>query len=210
MRGVTSTVLLAVVLIGLVAYIFLVDAKKPVGDAEPKAKAFAAVPADDIEEIEIKSADGERSRLRKTDGQWKIVEPLAAEPDAGEVSSITGSLSDVSIERVVDENPSDLKRFGLEPARIEVGFRAKGKKDFTRLLVGDKTPTGGEAVRAHSRCKARLPVELLPRGDAEQEHLCASGQGRPQVRARQGGDPGADERLHDDCSSPRAARSGRS
>ena len=68
-----------------------VDAKKPVGDAEPKEKAFAGVPADDIEEMEIKSTDGERSRLRKTDGLWKLVEPLAAEPDAGEVSSITGA-----------------------------------------------------------------------------------------------------------------------
>jgi Domain of unknown function (DUF4340) len=144
MRGVKSTLFLGLVLVGLAAYIFFVDSERPVGEAEPKEKAFASVKADEIEELEIKSADAQSSRLRKTDDKWTIVEPTTAEPDAGELSSITSSLSDVSIERVVDENPSDLKRFGLEPPRIEVAFRAKGQKEFNRLMIGDKTPTGGE------------------------------------------------------------------
>ena len=144
MRGVKSTLFLGLVLVGLAAYIFFVDSERPVGEAEPKEKAFASVKADEIEELEIKSADAQSSRLRKTDDKWTIVEPTTAEPDAGELSSITSSLSDVSIERVVDETPSDLKRFGLEPPRIEVAFRAKGQKEFNRLMIGDKTPTGGE------------------------------------------------------------------
>jgi len=42
-RGVKSTIALIAVLIGLVAYIYFVDAKKPASGApETKAKAFAA------------------------------------------------------------------------------------------------------------------------------------------------------------------------
>jgi hypothetical protein len=148
MRGLKSTLFLGLVLAGLAAYLYFVDRERPLGETEPKEKAFAAVPSDDIEEIEIKSVDGQTTKLRKADGKWSLVEPITAEPDAGEISSITSSLADVSIERVVEENPPDRKRFGLEPPRIEVAFRAKGQKDVHRLLIGDKTPTGGELYAA--------------------------------------------------------------
>ena len=59
MRGLTSTIALAAVLLGLVGYIYFVDSKKPAsGAAEAKAKAFT-VEADQIEEIQFKPASGE-------------------------------------------------------------------------------------------------------------------------------------------------------
>ena len=68
MRGLKSTIALLVVLIGLVAYIFFVDRKKPAADApETKAKAFA-VDTDQIEEIQIKPASGDASRVQKING----------------------------------------------------------------------------------------------------------------------------------------------
>jgi len=154
-RGLKSTLVLLVVLIGLAGYIYFVDSKKPVGEAETKEKAFAGMKADEVEEIEIKSDMGERSRLRKTDGQWKIVEPVMADPDQGELSSITNTLPDLDIQQTVDENPADLKRYGLDPARIEVSFREKGKKDERRLLIGERTPTGNE-VYARTQDKKRV------------------------------------------------------
>ena len=75
MRGLKSTLVLVVVLAGLVAYIFFVDRKKPASGApEVKAKAFT-VDADQIEEIQIKPASGEASRVEKTNGSWQLVEP---------------------------------------------------------------------------------------------------------------------------------------
>lgn len=155
MRGLKSTLLLLVVLAGLVGYIYFVDWNKPADGGETKEKALPTVAADTIEEIQIKAEDGERTTLRKTDGQWKITEPVAADADAGEISSITNALGDISIERVVEENAPDLKRFGLDPPRIEVGFRAKDGKELQRLLVGDKTPTGME-VYARTPDKPRV------------------------------------------------------
>jgi len=142
--GWKSTVVLLIVLVGLGGYIYFVDSKKPVGDTATKEKAFTSVTLDDIEELEIKSDSGERSRVRKSDGLWKLLEPVAADADQAEITSIANALPDLEIQRVVDENPSDLKRYGLDMPRIEVGFRKKGRTDFQRLKIGDRTPTGNE------------------------------------------------------------------
>ena len=148
MRGLRSTLLLFLVLAGLLSYIYFADRDE--SPAEERERAFASVTAEDIEEIEIKSAEGETSRVRKTDGKWSIVEPVQAAADESELTSVASSLSSLDIQRVVDENATDLKQYGLEPARIEVAFRKKGDKELQRILLGEKTPTGGDMY-------ARLP-----------------------------------------------------
>jgi len=144
MRGIKSTVALIVIFVGVVAYIYFVDSKKPVSDTEAKDKAFTGVSADDVEEVQVRSSEGETSRLQKSDGKWQLVEPVKVEADNTEASNIASTLATIDIQRVVDENASNLKEYGLDPPRVEVGFRTKGKKDLQRILLGEKTPTGGD------------------------------------------------------------------
>jgi hypothetical protein len=133
-----------VVLIGLVAYIYFIDAKKPASDApETKAKAFT-VDADQIEEIRIKPTSGDASRVEKANGTWQLIEPEKAEADQGQVSNAATSLAALEINRVVDDNPSDLSQYGLNPPKAEITFRAKGQKDTHQLLLGEKTATGSD------------------------------------------------------------------
>ena len=144
MRGLKSTIALLVVLIGLVAYIYFIDAKKPASDApETKAKAFT-VDADQIEEIRIKPTSGDASRVEKANGTWQLIEPEKAEADQGQVSNAATSLAALEINRVVDDNPSDLSQYGLNPPKAEITFRAKGQKDTHQLLLGEKTATGSD------------------------------------------------------------------
>jgi uncharacterized protein DUF4340 len=143
MRGLRSTIVLAVILAGLVGYIYYLNKHGETNTTDTKEKPFAQVSADDVEEIQIK-AQGDTSRVQKSSGTWKLVEPAAADADASELSSITSSLAAVDIQSVVDEKPSDLKQYGLDPARVEVSFRVKGQKDSRRIFFGDKTPTGGD------------------------------------------------------------------
>jgi hypothetical protein len=159
MRGFKSTFVLFAVLIGLGAYIYFVDRNRPLGEAEKRDLVFTDVKADDIEEIEIKPAEGTTSRLRKADGKWTIVEPISADTDAGEVSSITSSLADAAIQRVVEEKPADVKPFGLDPPRVEIGMRTKGQTELKRLQIGDKTPTGDGL---YARVPGQPRVFLLP------------------------------------------------
>ncbi|HEY6614551.1 MAG TPA: hypothetical protein VIZ32_08530, partial [Vicinamibacterales bacterium] len=84
MRG-WSTLALVVVFAGLVGYIYFVDSKREPGGGTVKEKPFGSLQADDIEEVQIKSADGETTRLQKTDGKWQVVEPVKTDADTSEL-----------------------------------------------------------------------------------------------------------------------------
>ena len=143
MRGLTSTIILLVALAGLGGYIYFVESKREPTDAAAKAKAFELT-AENIDELQIRNATGGTSRVRREGGVWKLVEPVKADADNGVVGSVTSNLASLEVQRVVEESPKDLAQYGLNPARIEVGFRLRDQKDFQRLLVGEKTPTGGD------------------------------------------------------------------
>jgi hypothetical protein len=59
----------------------------------------------------------------------------------------------------VDEAPDDLKQFGLAEPRSEVSFRLAGEKEPKRLLVGNKTATGGDV---YAKVGADKRVVLIP------------------------------------------------
>src|SRR5687768_15264541 len=139
-----STLATVVVLLLLGGYIYYYEWDTPAGGAEEKEKAFATVQSDAIEEIQIKSADGENSRATKTEAGWQLVEPDKAEADPSELSAVTSNLGSLEVQRVVEENPADLARYGLNPPRVDVAFRLKGEKSFRHLLLGEKTPTGSD------------------------------------------------------------------
>lgn len=145
MRGLRSTLVLLVVLVGLVAYIWFVERKRePSSGADAAKSKVFAVEADKIAEIEVKSSGGERTALERKDGKWSIASPEALEADESEVSGLTSNLATLEIQRVVDEQPKDLAQFGLAAPRVEVVFKAEGDKQPRRLQLGDKTATGGD------------------------------------------------------------------
>lgn len=140
MRGLKSFALLLVAAIGLGAYLYFVESRRTPGDDVPKKDKVFTVEADQIDEVTIKSETGDRTTIRRNGTDWQIVQPIAAQPDAAEVSGITSNLSSVEMQRVIDENPADLKEFGLAEPRVQVTFKTGGK-DHT-LQIGQKTPTG--------------------------------------------------------------------
>ncbi len=144
MRGLRTTIGLVVVLGGLLAYIYFVTWKQPDQAPGPKQdKVFASLEADKIEELRIKAESGDTSALKKDKDGWRLAEPVTAAASETEVSGITSALSQLEIVRVIDEKPASLNEYGLATPRIEVDFKATGDKDFRTLLIGQKTPTGG-------------------------------------------------------------------
>jgi len=145
MRGGRSLLVLFVALGGLLAYLYFVDAKKPVTEegVEKRDKVFT-VDADKIDELKVKSSSGETSTVKKTKDGWRLVEPLTAKVDESAVTGITSNLASVEIQSIVDEAPKDLQAYGLDKPRIEVAFKAAGDKDSRRLLLGGKAPAGGD------------------------------------------------------------------
>ena len=90
------------------------------------------------------SDKGDVSTLKKDSGNWQLVAPVAAKADETEASGITSALGQVEIVRVIDENPTDLKSYGLDMPRVEVDFKGAGDKTYRRLLIGEKSPTGAD------------------------------------------------------------------
>ena len=145
MRGLTSTLVLVVVLAGLGAYIYFVDSKRPAASADgssaTKEKVFT-VEADKINELRI-TYQGESSLLRKADGGWKMIEPAQIDADPPEAIGVATALTNVEIVRVVDENATNLEQFGLANPQITVAFKADGGAAGT-LKLGNKNATQGE------------------------------------------------------------------
>jgi hypothetical protein len=155
MRGLRSLIILLVIAIPLGWYAYR-DSSRPADEGEKRDKVFT-VEADKIEEISLKSESGERTRLQKSGTDWKIVAPAGAPPDANEISSVTSGIATVEIDSVIDENPPDLKEYGLAQPRIEVTFKADGKEQT--LLIGQKTPPGTDL---YAKRAGETKVFLIP------------------------------------------------
>ena len=146
MRGLVSTLGLAVLLAGLGGYIYYESKRPPASDGGTVVpKAFTIKPAE-IEQFTVTSAGGETTTVVKQGDRWQITSPVEAKADDLAMSAMTRELSGAEVQRVVDLAPSDLKQYGLEPPRVAVVAKVAGGKDDgkdgVRLLLGDKTVTG--------------------------------------------------------------------
>ena len=141
MKGLRTFVVLLVVAAALGGFLYY-DSKKEPADQKKQEKVFTDVQADKIDQIIVKAASGERTTVQKQGSGWQVTQPATVTADEAEMSGLASNLSSLEIQRVIDEQSSDLKQYGLDPARIEVAFKAGGK-DHT-LLLGAKTPTGSD------------------------------------------------------------------
>ena len=143
MKGLRTLGVLVVLLGGLAAYLYYVDSEKPVGETEEKPKVFT-VEADQIEELKVSTIAGGVAELKKSPDGWSLTSPQTVRADDSEVTGITSNLASVSIQRVVDENPTNLGDYGLREPVAAVSFKTKGAKEFKTLQIGTKTPTGSD------------------------------------------------------------------
>jgi hypothetical protein len=157
MRGLTTTILLVVVLAGLGGYIYYLERNPPAAEADAREDLFD-VEGEQIQELRIAVADGDTTVARRTGNGWQLVEPVEAEADTSELNNIATSLASLDIQRVVAENATDLAEFGLAEPKIEITFRT-GQDQPQRLQVGDRTPTGGDV---YARKPDENRVVLVP------------------------------------------------
>jgi hypothetical protein len=138
-RGLSTFALLGI-LLGLGAYIYFAE-RTP--DDPLQDHVFGTLGSDEIEEVEIRRGD-EVARARRENGDWRLVDPIDTDGDRTELSVITGAIATLTRQRVVVEDADDLAQYGLDPPRIDVGFRTTGDPDMRRILIGDRTPGGSD------------------------------------------------------------------
>ncbi|HYV63358.1 MAG TPA: DUF4340 domain-containing protein [Bryobacteraceae bacterium] len=115
-------------------------AGKPDPKAAPKILELKEA---DIKQIEIRHREGETTVVKKDDsGKWSITAPQPLAADQTAVGAITSAVTNLSSDRLVDENASNLPSYGLDPPRIGVTFTmADGKTHVLR--IGEDTPVEG-------------------------------------------------------------------
>lgn len=159
MRGGKSFLMLLVVALGLGSYAYFVESKNDTSrQAAARREKLFNVESDKIDELTVKSQNGDETKLKKENNTWKIVAPSAIAADPAEVSAITTALAALEQEKVVEENPPSLKEFTLDPARISVTFHVAGETGTHRLDIGVKTPMGADL---YGKTDAKKAVFLI-------------------------------------------------
>jgi len=140
----------AVLLAGLAAALYFSNKSEAAKEKEPAkdkdaAPKILALTEPDIRGLEIKKRDGTDTILKKDDsGKWSITAPQPLPADQASVGTVTSAVTNLTSERLVDANATELSSYGLQPALDEVTFTMKDGK-VQKLLIGDDTPTGSNA-----------------------------------------------------------------
>ena len=151
-------------------------------------KVFAALEADKIEEIKITSAAGDATTLKKDDGAWQVTQPIAAKADESEVSGITSALAPARDRRASSTRTRRTSNdYGLSNPRIEVDFKAAGDKDYRKLLIGEKSPTGGDLFAKRNDEKRVFLIPAFQETTFNKDDVRPARQDGAEVRSRQGG-----------------------
>src|SRR5262245_33740259 len=130
-----STLILLVAALAIGGYLYFVESKRPVEEADAKKKVFT-YDSTKINQLEIKASSGEVTSLQKgADSAWRIVKPVEAQADRNAVSDVVTNIANLEEQRVVDENASDLKAYGLAEPRVDITFHVEGDKEPKRILL---------------------------------------------------------------------------
>ena len=133
----TTIILFVVFAIFLAVVLFFDNKGKEDKTAGPEEKLMTLAAAD-IRKITFKK-DGETLTFKKDDkGGWEIIEPMAVKADDGEVGAFADSFADLKIERIVEKEKADLKKYGIP--RKEVWLWLKGPETPVRILIGMENP----------------------------------------------------------------------
>jgi hypothetical protein len=143
MRGGRSLLVLLVLAAGLGAYIYFVESKRDLTDPETRKEKVFTVETGKIEEVELRTPKGDTT-LKKNGTAWQIVAPVPAAADESTVSSIVSALETLEMQQSIQDSPSSVAQFGLEPARMSVAFKVAGETTPRRLNIGNKNPTGSD------------------------------------------------------------------
>ena len=124
-------------------------------------KAIVTADREAIDHVSIIGAPG-TIELKKDGDAWRLVQPVAARADAGEVGSLLTRLSSGQMQAIVAEQPATLDVYGLQPPRTTV-TASGGGKSLAQVLVGS---TSGDAA-VHMKDAARPMVFTVEKALAD-------------------------------------------
>jgi len=137
-----NTLIMAIVaaLLGAAVYFTEIRGTADREAAEAVADRLVHFEPGDVTGLTIAGTDGTIS-LIKSDDSWRITAPHDLAADQSAVSGIVSRLQGADHERVVEEAPDDLSRFGLDAPEVSVTLTLADGSEH-QLLFGNGTPVG--------------------------------------------------------------------
>mgnify|MGYP000938543916 FL=1 len=100
---------------------------------------------DSIRELEVHLAGQAPILLSDGPDQWRVAQPVEAPGDVSRISELTGSIQNQEAQAFIDENPSDLARFGLDAPYLTLRVSGSNADDDPEsILVGAVSDSGGK------------------------------------------------------------------
>lgn len=138
---VRTTLVLAAILAGLLAYVFYVE--EPRRAEEGRRKTLLTVTTDEVTGVTLTYADREIV-LKKSEGTWRLVAPIDAPADSVTVSTVLTAVAQAEITKDLGDVGGNLAPYGLDQPFVRVTLTT-ATGSLPGLLVGKQTPVGTAA-----------------------------------------------------------------
>jgi len=154
MKQMRGLLIAAIVLAGLSGLVYWSrkhkadEASKPSADAAPK---ILALEEKQVDGLTIQRTGSDPVEISRVGDRWEIVKPEPMPADQDTVNTIVSTASNLTSERLIDDNPGNLEVFGLTHPITQITLHLKSGKSST-LDLGAETPT-------HSGTYAKLGNE---------------------------------------------------
>ena len=134
------TLVLALILGGLGAYVYWVDLPQSQEALQQTHQERRLIPFDDraISHLTMKSREEEIILMRDNKNRWHITQPLVAPADAREVRKILRALTIGKIQRVIKQEEEDEEQYGLAPPHMILTVTAGGTSE--EIELGNRAP----------------------------------------------------------------------
>jgi hypothetical protein len=135
----TIVVLILAAIIGGYALVVLL-ASRPV----PAPTLYKKLAAKNISRIDLRYSNSPEIELvRNPDHTWRIVKPIKADADQGQIDSLTDSLAHAPLKTTIVKKPASLAPFGLNKPSVVVTITSDKAGALPALDVGKMSPVGG-------------------------------------------------------------------
>lgn len=130
------TALLALILVGLGAYLYFVESKQ---EAEStRKKTLIEVAPDDVTGLTLTYGDREIA-LAERDGAWRLTKPVDAAADPLTVKNLIRAIAEAEVKKTIDDPPQDLLPFGLAPPFVTIVLTTRDGAALPAIKVGKTT-----------------------------------------------------------------------
>jgi hypothetical protein len=137
-----TTGLLLLAALGLGAFVWLYEIEGESGRLETEERTkrlFSGIEPEDVDWIALTTTDDVAARFARTDGAWRMLEPVGHPADAA-VGRMAEALATVTWEAALDSPGSDTE-YALDESSARVVRFGAGDAEHT-LLLGRDTPVG--------------------------------------------------------------------